>query len=174
MPSQKNIQLLREVKDRVNRSQAVFFAEYQKITHKQLEEVRNVLHNTNAELSISKNNLVNIALSEKNIDAREKLQGQLASFFAYEDPIATAKTVFAFFKKNSEIGKIKFGIYEGKVIDSKQLFELSNLPSREILLGKLAGLLESPMRGLVSNLNWTISRFVKTLKAVEEKKEVLN
>lgn len=170
MPSQKNQQLLAETKDRVNKANAVFFAEYAGITHKQLEEVRKALRTINAEVAITKNNLINIAFKDKDIDTKENLQGALAAFFSYKDPAKTANTMYQFFKKNFDPSKIKFGVFENKVIDNKTVVALATLPSKEVLLGKLVGLLKSPLNGLVYSLNYNTSKLVMTLKAIEDQK----
>lgn len=171
MPNKKNIQSLQEIKEKLDRAKAVFFAEYQGIPHKTLEEARRLLSDAQAEISISKNTLMNLAFKEKQIDAEDKLQGALASFFAYGDPLVVVKQIFAFFKKNSDVSKIKFGLFEGKLVDEKTVALLSTIPSKEVLFSQLVGMLQSPLRGLVYGLNWNVSKLVRTLKAVEEKRQ---
>jgi len=170
MPSQKNVQLLQEAKERVDRAAAIFFADYQGVTHKQLEEARREIRKIGGEIAISKNNLINIALNEKNVDAKDRLQGPLAAFFAYGDPVAVASTLHNFFKKNFDASKIKFGVYEGKILEDKDVITLASLPSREVLLGQLVGLLKGPLNGLVYALNYNTSKLVYALKEIEKKK----
>jgi large subunit ribosomal protein L10 len=169
MPSQKNVQLLQEAKDKVGRSNAIFFADYQTITHKDLEGLRNTLREAGAEIAVSKNNLVNIALQEKNVDAKEQLQGPLAAVFSYDDPVKTAKAIYDFFKP-IDPAKIKFGVFEGNLIDAKMVGALAATPPREVLLGKLVGLLNSPLTNLVYNLNFNTAKLVYALKAIEKTK----
>jgi len=169
MPSQKNVQLLTETKERVAKSNAIFFADYQTITHKDLEGLRNTLRDAGAEIAISKNNLVNIALQEKSVDAKDQLQGPLAAIFSYQDPVKTAKAIYDFFKP-IDPKKIKFGVFEDKLIDAKMVGALASTPPREVLLGKLVGILNSPLTNLVYSLNYTTSKLVYALKAVQEKK----
>lgn len=158
---------------------ALFFVDYQGLTHKQLEEVRALLKEINSEISIVKNTLMNLALREKKIDAQARLTGAHATLFSYEDPIKTAKALYAFFKKYQLLAspsqggpKIKFGIFEGKLIDEKTIIELALLPSHEVLLGKLVWVLKSPMSGLVYGLNYNVSKLVVVLKEIEKKKQV--
>lgn len=170
MPSQKNVQLLQVANDKVGRANAIFFADYQTITHKDLEGLRNKLCDINAELSILKNNLTHIALKEqKQIDVEEQLQGPLAAFFSYEDPVKTAKTLYDFFKP-IDTARIKFGIFEGNVIDGKMITSLASLPPKEILLAKLLGLLQSPIRGLMYAMNYNTTQLALTLKEIEKQK----
>lgn len=169
MPSQKNIQLLDEVKQKVDKSTAMFFVDYAGLTHKQLEEARITLRDNNSEVSVVKNTLMNIALQGKNIDVKEKLGGPYATLFSYEDPMKTAKILTAFVKKYG-MPKIKFGIFEGAVIDDAMIARLATLPSKEILIGKLLSLLNAPISNLVYGLNANIVKLAQVLKEIEKKK----
>ena len=187
MPSQKNITLLQEAQSKVDRAIAMYFVDYQGLTHQQLEEARRELMNNNSEISIFKNTLMNIALKSKNLDARKRLQGPQATIFAYVDPIKTAKILDTFFKKYTPVGRqvsdvVRFGVFSAKggsasggedweIIDSDFVLRLASIPSKEILLGKLVGPMMSPINNLVYNLNGQMSKFVLTLKAVEKKKQ---
>ena len=169
MPSIRNTQLLDEAKDKVAKATAMYFVEYTGLTHKQLEEARAELSANNAEMAVIKNTLMNIALQEKQIDAKDRLTGQKATLFSYEDPIKTAKILSAFIKKYGS-PTVNFGVFEGAIIDAATITKLSTLPSKEILVGKLLGLLNSPMSGLVYALNGNITKLVIALKEIEKKK----
>lgn len=169
-PSQRNVELLQKARDKVGKSQAMFFVDYQGLTHQQLEEARRELRNNNSEMAVVKNTLMNIALKEKNVDAEEKLEGAHATLFSYEDPVRTAKILAAFYKKY-QLPKIKFGVFNGALIDEKTINQLATLPSREVLLGKLVGILKSPLNNLVYNLNYNTVRLVMVLKAIEKQKQ---
>lgn len=175
MPSTRNSTLLEEAREKVGKATAMYFVEYTGLTHKQLEEARAQLTASNAEMAVVKNTLMNIALMEKSIDAKDQLTGQKATLFSYEDPIATAKILTAFIKKY-QLPKISFGILEGSLIDDKTIVKLATLPSKEILVGKLLGLLNSPITGLVYALNGNITKLAQLLKEIEKKKgmEVTN
>lgn len=169
MPSLKNTQSLDEIKAKLEKAKAIFLVDYTGLTHIQLEEFRHELANANAEAAILKNTLVNIALSDKKIDASEKLKGPHAVIFANEDPIAAAKAIVSFNKKY-QLPIIKFGIFENAVIEEGVVTELSTIPPKEILLAKLLGLLNSPITNLVYGLNFNIQKLAQLLKAIEDKK----
>lgn len=169
MPSSKNIQLLEETKAKVEKSTALFFVDYAGLTHKQLEEARNTLRDQNSEIAVVKNTLMNLALKDKNLDIADKLQGPQATLFAYEDGIKTAKVLADFIKKHG-LPKIKFGIFEGAVVDEVMITKLATLPSKEILVGKLLGLLNSPISKFVYALNGNITKLALVLKEIEKKK----
>lgn len=169
MPSQRNTQLLDEAKQKVEKSAAMFFVEYTGLTHQQLEEARRELKAADSEMAVVKNTLMNIALADRKLDVKEKLIGQKATLFSYSDPINTAKTLSAFIKKHGA-PKISFGIFEGNVIDESMITKIATLPSKEVLLAKLLGSLNSPISGLVYVLNGNIQKLALVLKEIEKKK----
>lgn len=169
MPSQRNTQLLDEAKQKVDKSTAMFFVEYTGLTHQQLEEARRALKDVDAEMAVIKNTLMDIALKEKQIDVKESLTGQKATLFSYADPINTAKALSVFIKKYGA-PKVSFGIFEGNVIDAQMITKLATLPTKEVLLAKLLGSLNSPISGLVYVLNGNIQKLALVLKEIEKKK----
>ncbi len=173
MPSKRNLSGLEEAREKVQKATAMYFVEYTGLTHQQLEEARRELRDNNAEMAVIKNTLMNLALQEKQIDVNEKLTGQKAILFSYEDPIQTAKILAAFVKKYS-LPKVNFGILEGEVIEDTTIKKLATLPSKEILVGKLLGLLNSPISGLVYVLNGNITKLAIALKEIEKKKAASN
>ncbi len=173
MPSQRNLSGLDKAREKVQKATAMYFVEYTGLTHKQLEEARQELRQHNAEMAVIKNTLMNLALSDKQIDVKDKLTGQKAILFSYEDPIQTAKILAAFVKKYS-MPKINFGILEGEVIEEATIKKLATLPSKEILVGKLLGLLNSPISGFVYALNGNITKLAIALKEIEKKKAASN
>ena len=173
MASTKNIEQLEQIKEKLNRASAVFFVDYQGLSHQQLEEFRRVLYNLDGEIAILKNTLFNIALLEKEIDASEKLNGPHAMIFAYSDAAAVAKALMAFHKQY-EMPVIKFGVFENAIIEDDKVKAIADLPSREQLLGMLANALQSPMQKLVYDLKYPITGLAIALKEVEKKKGTNN
>lgn len=168
-PNQKNVEMLAQTQDKVGRAKAMYFVDYQGLTHKQLEEARRELRANNSEMAVVKNTLMNIALGQKSIDVKDKLSGAHATLFSYEDAAKTAKVLAVFYKKY-QLPKIKFGILGDKVVSDAEIGKLATLPSREVLLAKLVGGMKSPITGLVYQLKGNLQKFVLTLKAIEEKK----
>lgn len=169
MPSQKNVQKLGSVRQKVDRATAMFFVDYAGLTHRQLEEARRELKDSDSEIGIIKNTLMNLALQEKKIDTKDRLQGPLATLFSYEDPIKTVRVLAAFIKKYG-LPKIKFGFFEGNLIDETMVTKLSTLPSKEILLAKLLSTLNAPISGLVYVLNGNIQQLALVLDQIKNKK----
>jgi len=169
MPSQKNIEQLEKIKDKLNRSKAVFFVNYHGLTHQALEELRRNLSELDGEIAILKNTLFNIALQEKKIDASDRLTCPHAMIFAYSDAAAVAKTLMNFYKKY-ELPVIKFGVFENAIIEDDKVKAIADLPAREVLLSMLASALNSPMQKLAFDLKYTINSLAVALKEVEKTK----
>ena len=86
------------------------------------------------------------------------------------DPVAPAKLISEFIKDN-RIMEIKGGLVEGKVIDADAVKALANLPSREVLIARLLGSMQSPITGFVNVLQGNIRNLVYALDAVRQQKE---
>ena len=117
---------------------ATVLTEYRGLSVTSMKQLRRALGST-TKYSVVKNTLTKIAAKDAGVDlSPELLQGPSAVAFIKGDPINAAKSLRDFAKENPFL-IIKGGIYEGKAITPKELMELANLESREVLLAKLAG-----------------------------------
>ena len=117
---------------------ATVLTEYRGLTVTSMKKLRRAL-GAETKYSVVKNTLTKIAAKDAGVDlSADLLTGPSAIAFIKGDPIAAAKSMRDFAKENPLL-IIKGGIYEGKAITPKELMELANLESREVLLAKLAG-----------------------------------
>jgi large subunit ribosomal protein L10 len=117
---------------------ATVLTEYRGLTVTSMKKLRRAL-GADTKYSVVKNTLTKIAAKDAGVDlSPDLLAGPSAIAFIKGDPIAAAKSMRDFAKENPLL-VIKGGIYEGKAITPKELMELANLESREVLLAKLAG-----------------------------------
>jgi large subunit ribosomal protein L10 len=169
---QKKAAIVAEVNDKAKKATAVVFTNYQGMTHLQLESLRKALKAVNAELAITKNTLLKIALADSGFGEAAKdqvFEQPTAAIYAYGDVVAPLKEI-AKSVKTLKLPLIKFGIYEGKVLSEAQVNTLSTLPPKEVLIAQFVGTLKSPLFGLHRALNWNMQKLVLTLKAVEKSK----
>lgn len=136
MPKVKNIESVAKIKEKLDRASGVVVTDYQGLTHKQLEEIHKGLKKVNAEYLVVKNSLLKIA------GFKETATGPTGVFLSYTEDFAPLKELFKFVKTFS-LPKIKMGIINGTTYDDKQIAELAAIPSREILLSKLAYVLNA-------------------------------
>ncbi len=175
MASQKKIDIVAKLKDKVGRAKSLVFADYQGLTHKQLEELKKMVKAVDAEIVVTKNTLLKRALEIGNwkLEIGSSLDGPTATLFAYNDIIAPLKAL-AKTIKTLKLPVIKFGIVEGQALTADQLLKLSALPAREVLLAQLVGGLKAPIYSLHRALSWNLQKFVMTLKIIENKKASSN
>lgn len=169
MATQKKIETVKEMTEKVEKAKSIVFAEYKGIKHKQLEELRRALRKANAEIVVSKNRLLLRALGENGKVVAEALQNDTAAVFSYGDEVSGVKELTKFLKA-ANMGKAKGGLLNGQALSEKDVNYLADLPSKDILLGKLVGQMIAPLYGLHHSLSWNINKLVWGLNAVKEKK----
>ena len=171
---EKKEQIVAKLSEKIAKAKSIVFTNYQGLTHKQLEELKKVLKDVNAELVVTKNTLIKIALNSSELRVKSSeytpfLQNPTAALFAYDDVIAPLKQIAKTLKLLG-LPTIKFGIIDNQALTGDQLIKLGMLPSREVLLAQVVSGLKSPIFGLHRALNWNLNKLVLTLKAIETKK----
>jgi len=168
---QKKIEIVAGLNEKIGRSKAVIFTNFEKVTHKQLETLKRAIKPMNAEYVVAKNSLVLRALEENKIklEGENPLEGPTGTLLLYGDVVSPLKQLA---KTMKELGllNIKVGIMENKFLTGEQVLKISTLPSREVLLAQVAAGLKSPITGLHRALNWNLQKFVMTLAAVAKTK----
>ncbi len=169
MATQRKIDAVTTLTEKVSRAKVVVLADYRGLKHKQLEELRRNLKKTKGEFMIAKNRLVLRALGDRAASLKEALNNETAVLFAYEDEVAPLKELLKFFKAVGT-GKTKAGLMGTTFMTDADVTKLATLPSREALLGKLVRQLNAPIQGLHYALNWNMNKLVWALNAVKSKK----
>lgn len=169
MATPKKIQTVEEMTGKVAKAKSIVFAEYKGLKHKQLEELRKSLKKVDAEFMVTKNRLILKAMGEKGQVARDVLNGETAAVFSYKDEVSGVKELFKFFR-TANLGRAKGGMLGDRLMSDKDVVSLSQIPSKEIMLGKLVGQLNAPIQGLHHALSWNINKLVWALNGVKEKK----
>lgn len=172
---EKKEALVAEVSEKMEKSVGLVFANYQGLTHQQIEQLKKKLKETDAELAVTKNTLLKIALEKagksKAIEGNEDALVQpTITLFAYSDLVNPLKQIAKAIKDFGGIPTIKFGILDNKTLTGEEVMKLSTLPPKEVLLAQVVGGLKSPIFGLHRALNWNLQKLAMTLKAIEAKK----
>jgi len=169
MATQKKIENVKDLTDRIAKAKSLIFADYVGLKHKQLEDLRKKLRAVDAEFVVTKNKLLERALGEHAASVKTHLTQATATLFNYKDEVAGLKEMLKFFKA-ANIGKAKAGMLGAQVLTDKDVTKLSQLPGREILLARLAGQLNAPVQGLHRALSWNLNKLVWALSGIKEKK----
>jgi large subunit ribosomal protein L10 len=139
-----------------------------------MEALRNALRKSSAEVKVVKNTLLGIASKETDFSVlADHFQWPIAMVLGYKDPVEPTKVLIEFAKKNPEL-EIKIGALDGKLLTKSDLTALAELPSREVLLGKLVSVMAAVPTSLVTVLSGVQRNFVQLLNAYGEKKKTLN
>jgi len=162
-PEKANI--VSDLSKKLNRSPFVLVADYQRMNVAHFADLRNRLAGTGAELHVVKNSFLKRAMSDSGLpDVADKLTGQTAVVTGEKDVAPVAK-ILKLFAKEFKIAALKIGVVDKALLSTQEVETLAELPSREILLGQLLGLLLSPATKLVRVLNEPGSAFARLLNA---------
>lgn len=139
--------------EKLKKANIVLLTDYRGINVEDVTKLRKDLKEIGAEYSVIKNNIVRRAFKECNIDGfDEVLVGPTAVITCNEDYLQTAKVMYKFMKEN-EYYQLKAGMIEGEAKTKEEIFVLAQLPSREELLAKLAGVLLANIQKLAVALD---------------------
>jgi large subunit ribosomal protein L10 len=173
MPNQKNIAGVAELEGKLDSAQAVFLADYAGLTVKEQVTLRDVVRAAGGDMTVAKNSLLKIAMTNKGMDAAKlesELTGPNITLFATTDPVAPLKAMVEFAKGNDkELPKIKAGILGKDVLSMEKVMQLAKLPSKAELIAKLLGTLSNPARNMVGILVAPMRSLVYALSAVNKK-----
>ncbi len=161
--------IVEEIKNKISKSKSVAFVDYRGLTVEEDTAMRRVFKANGSEYKVYKNRLMLLALNELGIQgADDYLQGTSAVAFGYEDEVAPAKIICETAEKTKKL-KVKFGLLNGNIVESKDIEELAKLPSKEVLIAKLLGTLNGPISALARVLNAPTQGLAIALNAITEK-----
>ena len=161
--------LTKEYLTRLNASPFFIVVNYQGLKVGPLTDLRKRLNKTGSEIHIVKNAIFRLAAKEAGVaDLNGSLAGQIAVVTGQKDVSGAAKIVKNF---NAEFDKlkIKFGYLNNSRLESAEILALADLPSIEVLRGKLLGLLMAPATKLAVLLNTPASQLARVLQARVDK-----
>ncbi|MBN2351912.1 MAG: 50S ribosomal protein L10 [Spirochaetales bacterium] len=156
-------------KEIIQNAQDLIFTEYRGMTVSQLTDLRKKLRAEQASYKVVKNNYMNLAMKELGKpDMSAYLKGPTGVTFISRDAGPVAKILVEFTKEMSLV--LKGGLIEGKEFDKNGVTAFAKMPSRKDMYAKMLGTLKAPASNFVFVLNGVISKLVRTVKAVGEKK----
>lgn len=161
--------IVSDLSEKLSRSPFVLVADYQRMNVNHFADLRNRLATTGAEVHVVKNSFLKRAMTDSGLpDVADKLTGQTAIVTGDKDVAPVAKILKSFVAE-FKISALKIGVVDKSILSTQELETLAELPTREVLLAQLLGLLLSPATKLVRLLNETGSALARLLNAKASK-----
>ncbi|MFA4992076.1 MAG: 50S ribosomal protein L10 [Candidatus Omnitrophota bacterium] len=162
--------MVKEISSRIGSATTLIVTNYKGLGAQELNELRRELKKAACEYLVVKDSMAKVALKEtSNNRLSDLLQGDVGIAASKTDPVALSK-ILVKFSKDHEPLKIQGGIEKGEFFSRQDIIVYASLPSREVLLTKLAIVLNSPIQGMASALNAIICKLLYALNAVKDKK----
>jgi large subunit ribosomal protein L10 len=160
---------IQEIAAQIEASEAIFAVDYRGISVPQAAELRGKLREADASFRIVKNRLTKLAADKAGEDRlTELLQGPTALTFVRGDTAQAAKAITTF-NKEHEVLIYKGGFMDGTTLDEESFKSIARLPARDVLNGQFAGIVASPLTGLVRGLGSMIQGLALQLGQIAEK-----
>jgi large subunit ribosomal protein L10 len=159
---------IQEIAAQIEGSEAIFAVDYRGISVSQAADLRSKLREADASFRVVKNRLTKIA-ADKAGEQRltELLEGPTALTFVRGDTAAAAKAI-ATFNKEHDVLTYKGGFMGETALDADGFKAIARLPAREVLIGQFAGVVASPITGIVRGLNALIQGLASQLGQIAE------
>ena len=142
------------------------------VTVEEITNLRKELRAKKVGLQVIKNTLAVRAVVNTPLEPlKDQFRGPTALAYTESDAVGMAKTLTEFAKKLDKRVEVCAGVLDGKLLSKEEVGELANVPSREVLLSRLVGSLQSPYAGLVYTLSGVLRKLVYALDAVRRQKE---
>ena len=165
-PRPEKVSVVTEVRERLNGADGAILTEYRGLTVKQLAVLRAALRPAGGTYRVYKNTLVRLAARDLGMaELEELLVGPTAITFVHGDAAAVAKGLRDYARTHPAL-VIKGGVLGTKVLSAVDTASLADLPSREVLLARLAGGLAAPMQTFAGLLAAVPRGFAYGLKAL--------
>ena len=145
--------VVEEISAGIKDAQSVVLVDYRGLTVEQDTQLRKSLREAGVSYKVYKNTRMNFAFKGTQFEGlSEYLEGPSAMAYSTEDATAPAR-VLAQFAKTADKLEIKAGVVEGTVYDAKGMAAIANIPSRDVLISKLLGSLQSPITNFARVMN---------------------
>ena len=138
-----------EIEELAKNAKSIVLVDYRGLTVAQATELRNTVRTAGGVYKVYKNRLMKIAFENQGITfPASDFEGTTAVLFHPTDEVAPAKIALDGSRKYGKTLALKSGYVDGKYFDTAEITALANIPSREVLVAQLLGMLTNPMRSL--------------------------
>lgn len=151
--------IIDEIKEKLEKAQSAVVIDYIGTTVEQADAMRKKLREANVDYTVYKNTLMARAIEGTQYEGlKDVLEGPSAIAIGYDDAVAPARVLNGIIKDYKKMS-FKAGVIEGTLFDAEGVSSIANLPSRDEMIAKFMGSIQSP-----------VSKFVRTLQAIADEK----
>ncbi len=170
MNKQEKAALIADIHERLRGSSLAVMTEYRGLTVAQMDRLRRELKAVGGRYQVTKNTLTRRALKDTAFEKLEELLlGPTGIVTTANDPVAVAKVLVKFAEQNDKL-KITGGVLDGTMMPAANVNALAKLPSREVLLAQLLGLINAPASQLLRTIQEPGAQVARLLGALERSK----
>jgi len=168
MNKEQKAAVVEELSKELSESEAIFAVDYRGISVPQAAELRAGLRDADTRFRVVKNRLTLLAADKAGTETiKEHLEGPTAIAFVKGDPALAAKTIFKL-GREWEVLSYKGGLMEGEALDADSFQEIAKLPGRDEMNAQFAGIVASPLTGLVRGLGSMVQGLALQLQAIAD------
>jgi len=158
--------------DRFAKSPNFYLTDFTGISVKGITDLRRRFLSNGAEFVVAKNTLALRAMKEASVTGVEDvLAGPTGFVFAGADPVTAAKVLADFQKEMEQRPAVKAGVVDGRPVGPEDVKRLAALPTKEELLGQIAGAMQAPLRGLLGAMDGVLYQFAGVLESLRAQRQ---
>jgi len=167
---EEKAQLISELHENFSKAKAVIFTDFSGLKVEEINNLRRKLRSASVDYMVIKNTFARQASEGTSLEVvKDKFKGPLGIAISLIDSLAVTKSLKDYLKEKEKL-KIKFGVIEGKFVDTNEIKAIADLPPKEVMLSSLLSGLQSPARKLAGLFYQLVVRFGYILEAVKNKK----
>lgn len=174
MKKEEKVTAIAELAERFGRARLAILTECVGLPVNQVTELRKQLRGVKAEYRVIKNTLAARAAEGTALAGlKVHLKGPTGVVIGYDDPVLPTKVLRDFIgaEKREEKIRMTAGVMEGKILQPDELAAVATLPKKEVLVAMLLSAMQGPIRGVVYTLNAVLSKFVRVIAAIQDKRK---
>jgi len=167
LPTQKKIEMVADLKERIERATLLASADYRGMRVKEMVEMRRRLREAGLEVRVVKNTLLRLAANESGQpDLLEIIEGPTALAMSFGDVIEAAKALSGYAQGAPAGFGLRGGFMDGRVLTAQDLRDLVRVPPKPVLLAQFMGQLQSPLAGFVGLLDAPLQELLRLTQAL--------
>ncbi len=159
----KKEEIIKLLKEKISKASSLTFVQFHGLSVSKVSQLRKNFRAADSEYFVAKKSLLKIALKESGKEFTHDLEGEVALAAGYGDELDVFKVAAQFAKKEKDFFQILGGVFNGSIIDAQTAKALGLIPSREVLIAQLMGVIQGNTRKLV----YVLDQMSKSRRPVE-------